>query len=132
MQVQRLREIDRSGDTAVASSRMYLTVKMDRDNRAKQFMPFDALKGFREALAERERIVVPKRELSEEMKQELDLTFHKLKKLDIVNVQYFENGEYVMVTGVVSKIDESGRFLIIVDTKIAFDDITDMQIVDKV
>ncbi len=111
---------------------MYLTVKMDRDNRAKQFMPFDALKGFREALAERERIVVPKRELSEEMKQELDLTFHKLKKLDIVNVQYFENGEYVMVTGVVSKIDESGRFLIIVDTKIAFDDITDMQIVDKV
>ena len=31
--------------------------KMDRSSRAKQFMPFDALKGFREALAEKERAV---------------------------------------------------------------------------
>ena len=31
--------------------------KMDRVDRAKQFMPFDALKGFREALAEKERLV---------------------------------------------------------------------------
>ncbi len=30
---------------------------MDRLNRAKQFMPFDALRGFREALAEKERII---------------------------------------------------------------------------
>lgn len=30
--------------------------KMDRADRAKQFMPFDALKGFREALAEKERL----------------------------------------------------------------------------
>lgn len=31
---------------------------MDRANRAKQFMPFDALKGFREALAEKEKSIV--------------------------------------------------------------------------
>lgn len=30
--------------------------KMDRADRAKQFMPFDALKGFREALAEKETL----------------------------------------------------------------------------
>lgn len=30
--------------------------KMKREDRAKQFMPFDALKGFREALAEKERM----------------------------------------------------------------------------
>lgn len=30
--------------------------KMDRAARAKQFMPFDALKGFREALKEKEDI----------------------------------------------------------------------------
>ncbi len=29
--------------------------KMTREERAKQFMPFDALKGFREALVEKER-----------------------------------------------------------------------------
>jgi len=32
--------------------------KMDRVKRAKQFMPFDALKGFREALAEKEKSIV--------------------------------------------------------------------------
>lgn len=32
-----------------------LRAKMDRADRAKQFMPFDALKGFREALEEKER-----------------------------------------------------------------------------
>lgn len=31
--------------------------KMDRADRAKQFMPFDALKGFREALAEKEKLM---------------------------------------------------------------------------
>ncbi len=34
-----------------------IRVKMDRAERAKQFMPFDALKGFREALREKEKEV---------------------------------------------------------------------------
>ena len=46
--------------------------RMDQANRAKQFMPFDALKGFREALAEKEKLLVPKKELSEERKAELE------------------------------------------------------------
>lgn len=33
----------------------HLRAKMDPADRAKQFMPFDALKGFREALKEKER-----------------------------------------------------------------------------
>jgi len=33
----------------------HLRAKMDAADRAKQFMPFDALKGFREALAAKER-----------------------------------------------------------------------------
>lgn len=37
--------------------------KMDRADRAKQFMPFDALKGFREALAEKERLVELQKDL---------------------------------------------------------------------
>ena len=37
--------------------------KMDRADRAKQFMPFDALKGFREALAEKEKLSYNNQEL---------------------------------------------------------------------
>ena len=40
--------------------------KMDRGNRAKQFMPFDALKGFREALEKMEQPEPQRRELIDE------------------------------------------------------------------
>lgn len=39
---------------------------MDKTDRAKQFLPFDALKGFREALAEKEKAHVPQGELKVE------------------------------------------------------------------
>ncbi len=89
-------------------------------------MPFDALKGFREALAEKERIVVARRELSEEQKSELDLKLHQIKKKDIVVVEFFCNGEYAKVTGMVTGIDEISRVLKILDTSIDFDDISDL------
>ena len=34
--------------------------RMNREDRAKQFMPFAALKGYPEALRKKEKIVVPK------------------------------------------------------------------------
>ena len=44
--------------------------KMPIEDRAKQFMPFAALKGLPDALAAKEKITVPKVELSEEMAEE--------------------------------------------------------------
>lgn len=101
--------------------------KMERSARAKQFMPFDALRGFREALAERERITVLKKELSEEQKAELNSKLYQLQRLDMVMVEYFCDGEYLQTTGVISAIDKEGRTLTIVNTKVAFDDISDLQ-----
>ncbi len=40
--------------------------KMDVADRAKQFLPFDALKGFREALAQKEQSIHPPGELYSE------------------------------------------------------------------
>lgn len=96
-------------------------------DRAKFFMPFDAVKGFREALAEKERIVVPKIELSEERKEELDRRLRMIHTGDIVTVVYFHNGEYVKLTGMVSKFSPSGRTLSIVNTRICFDDIRELE-----
>ena len=92
-------------------------------DRAKLFLPFDALKGFREALAENERIVVPKTELSEDRKEELDRLLHQIKPGDIITVVYFHNEEYVQLTGMLSRISLSGRTLSIVQTRISFADI---------
>lgn len=101
--------------------------KMDRENRAKQFMPFDALKGLREALIEKERILVSKKELSEEEKEELDRRLKQIQKGDMVTVEYFQYGEYSKVTGMVRRIHETSRVFEIDNATISFDDISDLE-----
>ena len=101
--------------------------KMTPADRAKQFLPFDALKGFREALQEKERIIVPKKELSEEEREELDLSFRRVHRGDIIRVVYYHDGEYVEKAGMVAKIEESSRILTVVQTKILFEDILEIE-----
>lgn len=102
--------------------------RMERAERAKQFMPFAALKGYEEALKKKEKIVVPKMELTEDYAEVLDRTLQQLKKNDIVTAVYFSNGEYVRVTGMVSRIDVTSRVLKIVNEKILFDDLYELTI----
>ena len=96
---------------------------MDRSDRAKQFMPFDALKGFQEALREKERIRVPKRSLSEEERAELDRELARIGKMDMVEAEYFQDGEYVCVRGMVAAVSRQEGWLRIVNTQIRFEDI---------
>ena len=100
--------------------------KMSREDRAKQFMPFAALKGYPEALRKKEKIVVPRAEVSEEYAEVLDRKLRKVKKNDMITVIYFHDGEYLKKTGMVSRIDETARILKVVNTKIRFDDIYDI------
>ena len=102
--------------------------KMPVEDRAKQFMPFAALKGYGIALREKERIVVPKKELSEDYQEELDFKLRQVRKNDMVTVVYFHEGEYLKVTGMVSRLDVAARVLKVVNTKISFDDIYDISI----
>lgn len=99
---------------------------MSREDRAKQFMPFAALKGYPEALRKKEKIVVPRIELSEEYKEELDWKLKQIRKNDIVTVVYYYKSEYLKMTGMVSRIDETARILKIVNTKIPFDNLYDI------
>lgn len=99
-------------------------MRMSTTDRAKQFMPFSALKGLSEALAEKEKMIVPKRELSEEYKKELDYKFRQIRHKDIVSIIYYHNDNYIKITGMVSKIDTSAGYIQIVQTKIALSDIS--------
>lgn len=96
------------------------------DNRAKQFVPFAAVKGYEEALRAKEKIVVEKIELSEEKKAELDFKLHQIKKNDIITVVYFYKDEYIQLEGMVSRLDIDARILKVVNTKIPFDDIYEL------
>lgn len=101
--------------------------KMPVSDRAKQFMPFSALKGLDEALRTKEKIVVPKVGLSPEMAEELDYKMHLLEKGKVTTIIYFSSGEYVKMTGLVARIDQTSRVIQIVNTKIRFDDIFDIR-----
>jgi len=99
---------------------------MPQEDRAKQFMPFAALRGLDEALAAKEKIVVPKKELSEEMLAELDEKMHQVSQGDIITVIYYCRDEYLKMTGMVAKLDTDARVLQIVNTKIGFDQLLDI------
>ena len=92
-------------------------------DRAKQFMPFAALKGYDEALRRKEKIIVERVELSEEMKDELDRQFKQINRNDIITVVYYAEEEYLQITGMVARIDVDARYLKVVNTKIPFENI---------
>ena len=102
--------------------------KMSRENRAKQFAPFKTLKGLEDEISWQEKVFVDKKDLSEEMLQELDNKFKQIHKNDIITVVYYNKGEYLKVTGMVARIDVTARVLQIINTKIKFDDVYDVEL----
>lgn len=101
--------------------------KMTREERAKQFMPFAALKGYEDALRAKEKIVVPRISLTDEMKDELDRTMRTIGKMDMVRVVYFKDGEYLEIKGLVASFDVTSRIIRVVNTKIGFEDILEIE-----
>lgn len=96
-------------------------------DRARQFMPFDALKGFREEICKANKIVVDKIELSEDKIVEINFKMQQIKKNMIITIIYFKDNEYISLCGIVSNIDIVEKTITIVKTKINFDDIYDIQ-----
>lgn len=74
---------------------------MNREERAKQFMPFDALKGLREELLLRERMALraPRRELFEEEAERLSAAILALTVGKSVELLVYQNGHYLTLTG---------------------------------
>ena len=101
---------------------------MPRTDRASQFMPFAALKGFEEALREKERIEVEKVTLSEEALEYLDYQLSLLHVGDMVTIIYYDFGAYVQKTGLISRIKKDAGFLTVVTTDISFDNIREIHL----
>lgn len=103
---------------------------MSREERAKQFMPFGALKGYPEALARREKKPLPRRELSEEALEELNRKLMELEPGDRAEILYYAQGEYWTLTGVFSGVDAFGRLRIGEET-ILLQKVYDLVAVDR-
>ena len=96
---------------------------MSRAERAKQFMPFAALRGYGDAIKEKEKVITEKKELTDEQVQKLSDAVARLKKGDVVKAVYYEKDGYVEKTGAVSKIDGVSGCLYVIKTRIPFIDL---------
>ncbi len=103
--------------------------KMPAAERAKQFMPFAAVRGLEQALAEKEREMGfgQKDTLSEEQAAALDRRLRGLIRGETVAVTYFSHGSYQTRTGIFDEVDPIYRTLSLEDeTVIAIDDIKEI------
>ena len=98
---------------------------MPRSRRAKQFMPFDALRGLKEAIAAKERVIEPRRYPSEDAIAEINATLLCLHKGQIITVVYYGIYEqvYLQLTGPVTKVDSYWQNIQIGNTTIEFPEI---------
>ena len=77
----------------------------NRVARAKQFLPFDALKGLQEALREKEIEYEEKKDLSEDTLNELNNKFNQIDNGSFVKITFYKNGKYSEIKERVTNID---------------------------
>ncbi len=88
-------------------------------NRAKIFMPFDALGGLKEAIRREEL----KHENNYLKIDDIDTTLKKYRIGDNIEISYFYNFEYISFIGQIKYINYINRILTVSNCKINFDDI---------
>lgn len=105
---------------------------MTRNERAKQFLPFDAMKGLTEELHRREErhSRVPMKELSETQQQEINTALSALKAGDRAEITYYLVGHYVTETVVFRKNDLYRNVFVAEEKEIPFSDIFAVELLD--
>ena len=112
--------------------------QMSLHDRAAQFSPFAALTGHKAAINETARLTDEKQILSEDviakLNEQLNLIKENISSNPIVTITYFvpddkkSGGAYISYTGVVKKIDEYNRTVVLTDkTVIPIEQISEMQ-----
>ncbi len=101
-----------------------------REDRAKQFAPFESMSGLRAALRQKEleHERVEKIEVSEARAQKLETAIKKLSRGDNVKITYYSGGFYADVVGKVTALNTADRYIKVGDGKIFFDDLYDIKI----
>ena len=110
-------------------ARSTVRAPMPASRRAKQFAPFDALKGLKEAIAERERVPTPRRTLAEDAIAQINEQLSTLRKGTMVTVVYYCEyaQEYHQITGAVTTVDTYWNLLQVGNISIDFSEIAEIE-----
>ena len=110
--------------------------RMPRQNRAKIFAPYHALKGFSEALHAKDTVYMRRLELAEYAQERLDWKLRHLHRRDTVTVTWFQPkpgesgqdiGQYLTATGTVERVDPIFHTLLLAGERIPMDEIADLR-----
>lgn len=112
--------------------------RMPLENRAAQFSPFQALTGYEDAVVETARLTDRRIELDEDAIEILELKFavlaDRLDEHPEVVITYFqpderkEGGTYIPVAGIVKKIDDVDREILLMSgMRICIQDIINIE-----
>ena len=103
---------------------------VSRSDRARQFLPFDALKGLQEALREKEVELDERKELSEESIEELSNKLQMVERGNKVRLVYYHQRKYRQIEEAVIDIKVIQKKLILEgDLRINFADIIYIEII---
>ena len=104
---------------------------MNREDRAKQFVPFDALKGLQEELRIREekRTRVKKKTLSEDQIEKISRVLTRVEQGSNISICLYSKGRYITIEGYVSEINPIYEYIKIGNEKVFFDDIYKIAII---
>lgn len=104
------------------------TIGRPHPDRARQFMPFAALRGYYDLVRDQETVPEEERPLTEEEARELNELIGQVQRGAVVRCTYYADGAYRTCTGAVSQVDTIYRTLWIVRTAVPFDCIHDLEL----
>ena len=117
--------------------------RMSMESRSAQFAPFSALVGYSDAINETSRLTDIKHELDEDKKEDIDKTLKligdNIRNKPLIKVIYFvpdnkkNGGKYEEYEGIVKKIDNINKYIIVKNKIIIYNNIYDILIlkIDK-
>ena len=108
-------------------------VKKSREERAKQFLPFSAVRGLEEAL-ERKRqelfVEVP-HVLCSDAEEEINDTLNTITKGDKVEIEFYDGVKNTLITGSVESVRNKTRDIVIDGKVIRFEVIGKLKLIEK-
>ena len=109
-------------------------IKMSREERAKQFLPFSAVRGLEEALEmkRQELFVDAPHVLLSDAEEEINDTLKSIVKGDVIEVEYFEGVKNTLVKGSVEKKKKKECVISVEGKTIKFEIIGKVKMINKI
>ncbi len=91
----------------------------DRERRASKYLPFDSLKGLKEAIEKEDTLYKNKRpQISEEEKLQMNLIlFECYSKNKAIKIHYYTEGKMMEYSGVIQRIDILNKYIVLLPKK---------------